>query len=158
MSWSQALERAATIAAADTPSALRRLDHWDYVAIRGVVAVVLQAVAEQTHVPPAAVPLRDVQRHLEQGPGHVRVLAESVVGAELAHATDAVPAATAGDVSARGTWCWLTRTWPQPPGAPSAHRVQYDGMTRGIGAGHPGAAVDTVLEWAARAVECSAAP
>ncbi|MET9366122.1 hypothetical protein ABZX93_35200 [Streptomyces sp. NPDC006632] len=108
-------------------------------AIRGVVAVVLQALAAQTAVSPADVPLRDVLEALQHGSEHVRRIAE--------------PGARTATGSAE-TWRWLTRTWPRTSAAgPRDLRAQYGGMSRGIGAGHTGAAVDTVTAWAARAAE-----
>ncbi|MFB7747433.1 hypothetical protein [Streptomyces sp. NPDC056132] len=138
MTWNQAAERAGQIAAADVPPALRSADHWDWVAIRGVLAVVLQALAVQTA--PGDVPLRDVLEVLERGPAHVRRIVEPVARA-------------ATESAAADTWRWLTRTWPRPSAGPHDLRAQYGGMSRGIGAGHTGAAVDTVTPWAARAVE-----
>ncbi|MGW2866335.1 hypothetical protein [Streptomyces sp. NPDC001205] len=145
MSWHEALERADAVAAADMTAALRRPDHWDWVAVRGLVAIVLQALAEDGRTDPGAVPLRAVLEHLNRGPAHVRALAVRVVGLD--------PAAPPSDESAASTWQWLTRTWPRPSEGPQGLRAQYGGMTRGIGAGHAGAAVDTALPWAARAVE-----
>ncbi|KUO04571.1 hypothetical protein [Streptomyces caeruleatus] len=148
--WEQALARAGLIAAADQPPALCTEAHWDYVGIRGVLAVVLQALAQQTGRTPEDVPLEVLQRHCERGPGHVRDLAVVLVGDSLAYSLDTDPAApvpAAGD-PARATWLWLTRLWPpEPPDdvdglPPSRPRPRWDGMPRGIARGNPGAAVD----------------
>ncbi|MFE0056084.1 hypothetical protein [Streptomyces sp. NPDC059003] len=159
--WDQALERAAHIAAADHPPSLRTEQHWDYVAIRGLLAVVLHALAEHTGSSPATVPLDALQEHCEQGPEHLRALAVPLVGERLAHGLDTDPAtvATAGD-SMVITWLWLTRTWPRQPSDqwPTPTATQYNGMTRALGHGHPGAAIDILPCRAADAVNGARLP
>jgi hypothetical protein len=157
--WSRALARARQITASLQPPALCTEQNWDYVGIRGLLAVVLQALADQTGRSPDDVPLQELVRHCEQGSRHVRDLAVALVGEDLAYSLDTDPEApvpTAGDPPL-ATWLWLTRLWPpEPPDdvdglPPSRPRPRWDGMTRGIARGNPGAAVDLLPIWAADA-------
>jgi len=157
--WQRALARAEEIAAASVPPALRNDNDWDWVGIRGVLATVLQALAEQTGRTPDEVPLEELLRHCDLGARHIRDLAAILVGEELAHSLDTAPAAPTPDATASlmATWLWLTRLWPpavpvDPSGLVVAGYTQYGGMARGVGHGHPGAAVDVLPGWAARAV------
>lgn len=147
--WERALIRAGRITAVDQPPALCTDLHWDYVGIRGVLAVVLQALAQQTGRSPDDVPLQDLWQHCDHGADHVRELAAALFG-DLAYSLDTAPDApvpTAEDPPV-ATWLWLTRLWPPAPpddvdGLPPARPPQrWDGMTRGIARGNPGAAVD----------------
>jgi len=157
--WDQALARAGQITASLQPPALCTERHWDFVGIRGVLAVVLQSLAHQTDRSPRDVPLEALLWHCEQGGGHVRDLVVPLVGGQLAHSIDADPEAgvpAAGDPPV-ATWLWLTRLWPPPvpddvDGLPPQHARRHDGMIRGIARGHPGAAVDLLTGWAADAV------
>ena len=160
--WSQALARAGQITASIQPPALCTERHWDFVGIRGVLAVVLQALAYQTDRSPQDVPGEALLWHCEQGAGHVRDLVVPLVGGQLAHSIDADPEAgvpAAGDPPV-ATWLWLTRLWPPPvpddvDGLPPMRARRHDGMFRGIARGHPGAAVDLLTGWAADAVRAS---
>ncbi|MFD3932641.1 hypothetical protein [Streptomyces sp. NPDC058614] len=157
--WSRSLARAGQIAAAAQPAGLCTDRHWDFVGIRGVLAVVLQALADRTGRDPEDVLLEELLEHCEQGAGHVRTLAVALVGEQLAHSVDTDPEAgvpAAGD-SPVATWLWLTRLWPPPvpddvDGLPPLRARRHDGMIRGIARGHPGAAVDLLPGWAADAV------
>ena len=156
--WSQALTRAGQIAATLQPPALCTERHWDYVGIRGVLAIVLQALAERTGRSPEEVPLEELLEHCEQGAGHVRDLAATLVGEQLAHSVDADPDAGLPATSDPpiATWLWLTRLWPPPvpddvDGLPPLRARRFEGMIRGIARGHPGAAVDLLSGWAADA-------
>ena len=158
-SWQSTLARAEEIAAAGFMPALRSDRHWDWVGVRGVLAVVLQALAEQTGRTPEEVPLAELLEHCEQGAGHIRDLAAVLVGEQLAHSLDADTTAQtpAAGAPLTATWLWLTRLWPPavpdaPGGLPPMGHRQYGGMTRGIGRGHPGAAVDVLPDWVAHAV------
>ncbi|MDF3142146.1 MULTISPECIES: hypothetical protein [unclassified Streptomyces] len=162
--WEQALARAGRIGAAGQPPALCTELHWDYVGIRGVLAVVLQALAQQTGRAPENVPLEELQQHCERGPGHIRDLAVTLVGEDLAYSLDTRPEApvpAAGDPPG-AMWLWLTRLWPpEPPDdvddlPPSRPRPRWDGMSRGIARGNPGAAVDLLALAAADAAAAAA--
>lgn len=158
--WEQALVCAGRIAAAAQPPALCTERHWDYVGIRGVLAIALQALAQQTGCGPEDVPLEELRRHCQQGPGHVRVLAASLVGEDLAYSLDTDPDASVpapGDPPV-ATWLWLTRLWPPAPPhdidglPPHSSRQRWDGMLRGVARNDPRAAVDLLDSWAADAV------
>ncbi|MFE5669105.1 hypothetical protein ACFQ7W_34940 [Streptomyces niveus] len=156
--WQRALTRAGQIAAVDHPSALRTDQHWDWVAIRGILAVVLQALATQTSRAPEDVSLDELAEHCSQGGGHIRALAVPLVGEELAYGLDTAPAAPVPAVGAPlvDTWLWLTRLWPPDvpddvDGLPPLRSRQYGDLTRSTGRGSPVAAVDAVPDWAARA-------
>ncbi|MFD7868494.1 hypothetical protein [Streptomyces sp. NPDC059783] len=153
--WAGALERAGRIATAGQPSALCTETHWDYVGVRGILAIVLWSLADDGRLDVEGIPLREVLDHCERGPAHVRALAAAVVGEELANGLDADPhaaAPTAGD-SPVTTWLWLTRRWPPtvPDGRPRDQSRRWDGMSRGIARDDPGAAVDILTGWAAGA-------
>lgn len=131
--WDQAYARAEAVTATDQPVR----DSWDFVGVRGILAVVLAALG------PNAKP-GSVVWHLGQGPAHVRELAAAVVGPQLAAATDIDPATVDMALPQIETWVWLTRTWP--PDGPW-------GMARGIARGLPDPAVDLLTEWALQAAE-----
>ncbi|MEU6350098.1 hypothetical protein ABZ896_12300 [Streptomyces sp. NPDC047072] len=161
--WSQALARAGRITACFQPPALCTEQNWDYVAIRGLLAVVLAALADQSGRSPDDVPLTELGQHCEQGALHVRDLAAAVVGEDLAHRLDTAPDAPVPNAGQPpvATWLWLTRLWPSRPpddisGLPPIRpRPQWDGLTRGIARGHAGAAVDLLPTWAAAATEAA---
>lgn len=157
--WESAVARAARIAAANCPPALRSEDQWDWIGVRGVLAVVLQVLAVQSGRSVEEVPLADVRHHCELGPDHIRDLAVHLVGDDLAHGLDVDPAAPAralGDPM-KVTWLWLIRCWPQPTpddDGPQEHRPavrRWDGLNRGVARGQSGAAVDLLPGWAASA-------
>jgi hypothetical protein len=158
--WSRSLIRAGQIAAAGQPPALRTELHWDFVGIRGVLAVVLQALALRTGRSPQDVPLQELVERCGQGAGHVRDLAAVLVGEQLAHSVNADPEArvpAAGDPPL-ATWLWLTRLWPLPDdvdGLPPARARRHGGMIRGIAPRNPGAAVDLLSGWAADTAEAA---
>ena len=91
--WTRSLARARLIAAAGYPPALRSDRHWDWVGVRGVLAIVLQARAVRTGRTPDEVPLAELLEHCEQGAGHIRELAATLVGPELARSLDTDPSA-----------------------------------------------------------------
>jgi hypothetical protein len=160
--WQQALTRAGRIVATIQQPALCTENHWDYVGIRGILAVVLQALAEQTGRDIDEVPLEDVLQHSERGADHVRDLAVPLVGERLAHSLDTAPevAVPAAGDPPLATWLWLTRLWPPVPpddvdGLPPYKPRLHDGMIRGIARNHPGAALDLLTGWAADAVEAA---
>ncbi|MER5302249.1 hypothetical protein ABT039_22700 [Streptomyces lasiicapitis] len=156
--WERAVARAGEIAAADRQPALCTDRHWDWVAIRGLLAVVLQALAAQGRRSVDDVPLEEVLQHCDRGPEHLRGLAVPLVGERLAYALDTDPGTVEHPADPPiSTWLWLTRTWPRVPWADAPGPAQYDGMLRGISLGHPGAAVDVLPGWAARAVAASMA-
>jgi hypothetical protein len=132
-SLEQARARATDAMAGDWPPALRREDHWDWVGVRDLVAVVLLALAERDLVPVDQVADEDVLAVLDQGADAVRELAD-------------VSAATAPATAA--TWTWLTQEWPRTGSASG----QYEGMLRSIGTGSTAPAVTVLTPWAARAV------
>ncbi|MGW2112673.1 hypothetical protein [Streptomyces sp. NPDC001948] len=155
--WAQALARAGQITAVLQPPAACTDRHWDYVGIRGVLAIVLQALAAQSGRAPGDVPLADLVEHCARGADHARDLAVVVVGEHLAHSLDsapdaAVPATTDPPLA---TWLWLTRLWPPSvpddiDGLPPARAAQpWGGMARGIARRNPGAAIDLLCGWAA---------
>ncbi|MET9518242.1 hypothetical protein [Streptomyces sp. NPDC002994] len=133
--------------------------YWDYVGIRGVLATVLKALADQSGRAVDDVPLDELEQHCAQGPAHVRDLAAAVVGEHLAHSLDTDPSAAVPGPGASpvATWLWLTRLWPPVPpddidGLPADRpRQRWDGMSRGIARNHPGAAVDLLTGGAADA-------
>ncbi|MFD8386978.1 hypothetical protein ACFV2X_52315, partial [Streptomyces sp. NPDC059679] len=90
MGWDQAFTRAGAIAGADHPGGPDDTV-WDFVAARGIIAIVLQALGDQTPDGPESVSLGSALWHLAQGPGTVRELAEPLVG-HAAHAVDTDPA------------------------------------------------------------------
>jgi hypothetical protein len=159
--WEQALARAGRIVATIQPPALCTERHWDFV---GILAVVLQALAEQTGRGVDEVPLEEVLQHCERGTEHVRDLVVPLVGEQLAHSLDTAPEATVpavGDPPV-ATWLWLTRLWPPVPpddvdGLPPYKPRRHDGMTRGIAPNHPGAALDLLTGWATDAADAAMA-
>lgn len=156
--WERALARAGRIAAAGRPPALCTDRHWDHVGIRGILAVVLQVLADQKARSVDEVPLQEVRDGCEQGAVHVRDLAVLLVGEELARSLDTDPTVSvpAGREHPVAMWLWLTRLWPPAvpddiDGVPPYRAQRWDGMTRGIARNHPGAAVDLLTAWAADA-------
>jgi hypothetical protein len=162
--WEQALTRAGGIVATIQPPALCTEAHWDLVGIRGILAIVLQTLAEQTGCGVGEVPLEEVLQHCERGAEHIRDLVVPLVGEHLAHSRDTAPDAgvpAAGDPPV-ATWLWLTRFWPPVPpddvdGLPPYKPRRYDGMIRGIAPNHPGTALDLLTGWAADAADSARA-
>ncbi|MFE7268542.1 hypothetical protein ACFU9B_42335 [Streptomyces sp. NPDC057592] len=159
--WAQALARAGQITAVLQPPAACTDRHWDFVGIRGVLAIALQALSVQSGRAPENVSLADLVEHCARGAGHVRDLAVAVVGERLALSLDSAPDApvpTAADPPL-ATWLWLTRLWP--PAAPddidgllpARPPQRWDGMVRGIARRSPGAAIDLLCGHAAESAE-----
>ncbi|MFF5131003.1 hypothetical protein ACFY41_29280 [Streptomyces syringium] len=143
MGWEQAYARAQKLAAADQVVASE--GSWEFVGVRGILAVVLAALGEGVDGPegPSTVPTGSLLWHLDQGPDHVRTLAGFLLGEEMDQATDIDPDSVNMNDARTATWVWLTRTWPQAG--------PWDGKTRGVARGLPDPAVEVLTRWAASA-------
>jgi hypothetical protein len=141
--WTVALDRASVLAATVVPGGE---GHWDFVAVRGVLAVTIYALAVRDSWEPRAVPLDDVAEVLEDRDSYLTLADVLTAGG---HALDD----TTGDPVA-AQWSWLLRHWD--PGAPP--HLRWDGLTRGIGRGLPDPAIDVVNSWARIALTRASEP
>ncbi|MFE7115132.1 hypothetical protein ACFU99_06870 [Streptomyces sp. NPDC057654] len=132
--WEQAYTRAGQIAAAASPLGADERS-WEFVAVRGILAVALQSLGEQSGDGPLTVRLGSVLWHLARSDTGVRGLAEPLVGPQLAAAIapGPTPEIYRGDAVTE-TWLWLTRPGPAPSGNGVESR-RWGGMTRGLARG-----------------------
>lgn len=142
--WQAVLDRAHMVATIRKVAGSGDEGNWDFLARRGLIAIVLYALAKDDREVDQ-VPLEEVRLYLSD-PAEIRRVVEarlSASGHDLSDEGDPVAA----------QWAWLTRLWPQSSHAEMPSGGWWNRLTRSVSRGSQEPALQVMHRWAMNDVE-----